>query len=278
MHGEPRQKLLFIKNPLPFLGWAAFTLIELLVVIAIIAILAALLLPALSRAKAEAQRIRCASNLRQIAIALRLYVDEYHVYPLFGDTRDYSSTPVPQDLRVVFWDYKILEYAGNSKAIFLCPAVTETNNDVTVNWTLIDRFRVMWPSRSYGYNAAGVGLNTSRPIIGPFLYGQSGLGLSALENVDIRSVSYLRENEVVAPADMIAVIEYEPTTDDDNDGDLHPDAMYSLTFTGIRHNGRVNGVFCDAHVEFARSNVWKGARERWNYDDQPHPAAPPYFP
>ena len=92
----------------------SFTLIVLLVVIAVIAILAALLLPALSRARASSRRAACTGNVRQINLAVLLYADDH------GDAMAFYTNSI-------YFDYKenILPYVGggsSNNTVFVCAA------------------------------------------------------------------------------------------------------------------------------------------------------------
>lgn len=143
----------------------AFTLIELLVVIAIIAILAGLLFPALSSTREKSRRTKCASNLRQIAVAMLAYSDDFNGYFPTGPVgTDLSSAPqLNSEVGTVaggngnvggfapYARYLVKYRFLGSPQVFVCPSDKMTGNSLTVVTPAPSWQAIQWNNISYFY-------------------------------------------------------------------------------------------------------------------------------
>lgn len=236
-----------------------FTLIELLVVIAVVAILASLLLPALSSGKSSARAAICQSNLRQLGLGQKMYVEDNGLFTpchaiVVGRFLDEwwkgINNYVPNKPRV--YSERSLPEVINSA--FVCPADTL--------WDAMSDF-----GTTYGYNVWGA---ASGPLGSPGLWemdSTQGLGVLGMN----KNRGQVPESAVQSPSEMLMIGDgFSGTFDGHFSISLwlarwptnpNPPSEIDLELRSQNdraikklHRGKMNLVFCDGHVEAVSLN------------------------
>jgi prepilin-type N-terminal cleavage/methylation domain-containing protein len=241
-----------------------FTLIELLVVIAIIAILAAILFPVFARARENARRSSCQSNLKQIGLGFMQY------------SQDYDGSIPGSVVNNISWSTLMDPYIKSAQ-IFVCPSASETATSqpylaATTGYYGVSATPVSTPGiarNSYGRNNI---LNRSNPGANPAFTGWAqagwGNGFSGDPAGNLYKSGYvaptaqsnaLNEAAVEDPAGSIHIFDNMATTQFENsmrsiDTEMRTDRFNVSTASKVsaRHFDGFNALYGDGHVKFRK--------------------------
>jgi len=216
----------------------AFTLVELLVVIGIIALLIAILMPALSRAREQTQRVSCMSNMRQLGLAMMMYVgDNKGTFPFA------AVSPLPEDW--IYWhagrnrdEAPLVKYHGGryNEKLYRCPSDVVENRrtqtlgldfSYTVNWNICCYTGRGYPANIYPPRIANIP-NASQKIL---MIDESW------ETID--DGCWAPENWFQDTQNMLSIRH-----------DKQAEKAKNLNQQDVLRAGRGNVVFADGHADF----------------------------
>ena len=233
-----------MKNPHISQKNSAFTLIELLVVIAIIAILAAILFPVFARARENARRSSCISNMKQIGLGIMQYAQDYDEQMVLIGTQSSSSCTRP-------WGENIQPYM-KSKQVFKCPS--STSEAVVACSDVANRVFANYVANGANYQtASNQGFGYDRP-----------LDMVQWDTGTVRSTSLA---QITSPSQSIEVVEYEGTG---NRSNVATTSSTNGMFDFTNHLAMTNYLFVDGHVKSfkPRNTLVVGSVNMWRADPE----------